>query len=123
MVLVLLAIFGRNPHGAREMLTLVLPHALGTALFSPIVFHIAGKLHQATGSASARRGHRRHEPASRTDVAEFRRRPRWLALATVLGFLIVTVRLFVLQIVDADKYKALARENIIRRPRWRRRAV
>ena len=52
---------------------------------------------------------------SRTDVAEFRRRPRWLALATVLGFLIITVRLFVLQIVDADKYKALARENIIRK--------
>lgn len=53
--------------------------------------------------------------ASRTDVAEFRRRPRWLALAVVLGFLILTVRLFVLQVVDADKYKALARENIIRR--------
>ncbi|HQF23559.1 MAG TPA: hypothetical protein PL065_08850, partial [Polyangiaceae bacterium] len=31
MVLVLLAIFGANPHGAREMLSLVLPHAIGTA--------------------------------------------------------------------------------------------
>jgi len=54
MVLVLLAIFGRNPHGAREMATLVLPHALGTALFSPIVFRIAGKLHQATTGSTPR---------------------------------------------------------------------
>ncbi|PKN49625.1 MAG: hypothetical protein CVU63_01615 [Deltaproteobacteria bacterium HGW-Deltaproteobacteria-20] len=50
MVLVLLAIFGANPHGAREMLDLVLPHAIGTALFSPIVFRLAAKLHQATGA-------------------------------------------------------------------------
>lgn len=49
MVLVLLAIFGANPHGAREMLSLVLPHAIGTALFSPIVFRIASKLHQTVG--------------------------------------------------------------------------
>ncbi len=53
--------------------------------------------------------------APRTDVAEFRRRPRWLALGAVAGFLILTVRLFVLQVVDSDKYQALARENIIRR--------
>lgn len=50
MVLVLLAIFGRNPHGAREMLALVLPHAIGTAIFSPIVFRIASRLHQVTGA-------------------------------------------------------------------------
>jgi penicillin-binding protein 2 len=52
---------------------------------------------------------------SRTDIAEFRRRPRWLALGVVLGFLIITVRLFVLQVLDSDKYKALARENVIRK--------
>ncbi len=50
MVLILLAIFGRNPHGAREMLALVLPHAIGTAIFSPIVFRIAAKLHHVTGA-------------------------------------------------------------------------
>lgn len=50
MVLVLLAIFGRNPHGAREMLTLVLPHAIGTALLSPVVFRLAAKVDQMTGS-------------------------------------------------------------------------
>ena len=52
---------------------------------------------------------------SRTDFAEFRRRPRWLALGVVLGLLIMTVRLFFLQIVDGDKYKALAKESVIRK--------
>ena len=54
-------------------------------------------------------------PQSRADVAEFRKRPRWLVLAVLLGFAILTVRLFILQVVKADEYKALARENIIRR--------
>lgn len=51
MVLVLLAIFSSNPHGARDMLALVLPHALSTALFSPIVFRLANRVHQSTGLA------------------------------------------------------------------------
>jgi len=49
MVLVLLAIFDANPHGVRQMVALVLPHAISTALFSPIVFRIAAKLHHTTG--------------------------------------------------------------------------
>lgn len=49
MVLVLLAIFGNNPYGAKEMTGLVLPHAIATAVFSPIIFRIAAKLHHATG--------------------------------------------------------------------------
>lgn len=51
MVLVLLAIFGNNPHGAREMIGLILPHAIATALVSPILFRLAAKLHHATGGA------------------------------------------------------------------------
>lgn len=51
MVLVLLAIFGKNPHGPRDMLALVLPHAVSTALFSPAIFAIAGRIHLATGIA------------------------------------------------------------------------
>jgi len=51
MVLVLLAIFGRNPHGARDMLSLVLPHAIATAVFSPVIFRLAARLHAATGNA------------------------------------------------------------------------
>lgn len=53
--------------------------------------------------------------ASRTDVAEFRKRPRWLALVVFIGFLILTGRLFMLQVIDGDKYKAMARENIVRK--------
>jgi len=57
MVLVLLAIFGKNPHGPRDMLALVLPHAISTALFSPAIFAIASRIHQATGAApTAARG-------------------------------------------------------------------
>jgi rod shape-determining protein MreD len=47
-VLVLLAIFGKNPYSPRALLSLVLPHAIATALVSPIVFRIAERLHQAT---------------------------------------------------------------------------
>jgi rod shape-determining protein MreD len=47
-VLMLIAIFGRDPHGPRALLGLVLPHAAATAIASPLVFRIAERLHQAT---------------------------------------------------------------------------
>jgi rod shape-determining protein MreD len=47
-VLMLVAIFGRDPHSPRALLGLVLPHAVATALTSPLVFRIAERLHQAT---------------------------------------------------------------------------
>jgi rod shape-determining protein MreD len=50
VVLVLLAIFGKNPHGPRDMLALVLPHAFATALVSPVVFALASRIHTATGA-------------------------------------------------------------------------
>lgn len=49
-VLVLLAIFGKNPYSPRALLSLVLPHAAATAIISPIIFRIAEKVHQATVS-------------------------------------------------------------------------
>lgn len=52
MTLVLLAIFGRNPAGAREMIDLVLPHAISTAVFSPLVFALASRIHSATSFAA-----------------------------------------------------------------------
>jgi rod shape-determining protein MreD len=56
MALVLLAIFSKNPYGAREMVALVLPHAISTAAISPIVFALANRLHTFTGvPASAAR--------------------------------------------------------------------
>jgi len=47
-VLMLVAIFGRDPHSPRALLSLVLPHAAATAIVSPLVFRIAERLHQAT---------------------------------------------------------------------------
>jgi rod shape-determining protein MreD len=47
-ILMLLAIFGKNPYGPRALVSLVLPHALSTAALSPIVFRIAERIHQAT---------------------------------------------------------------------------
>ena len=52
---------------------------------------------------------------SRSDMGEFRKRPRWLAIVVILGFFVLTVRVFFMQVINADEYRALARENIIRR--------
>jgi penicillin-binding protein 2 len=51
----------------------------------------------------------------RSDVGEFRRRYKWMALFVVLAFIGVTVRLFELQVVEGAEYAAIAHENIIRR--------
>lgn len=51
----------------------------------------------------------------RADMAEFRKRPRWLALVVLVAFMALVVRLFFMQMIQADEYRALARENIIRR--------
>jgi cell shape-determining protein MreD len=48
LVLVLLAIFGKNPYGARALAALILPHAISTALAAPLVFRIAQRIHLAT---------------------------------------------------------------------------
>jgi penicillin-binding protein 2 len=51
----------------------------------------------------------------RSDVSEFRRRFRWIALGTVMVFMSLVARLFYLQVIEADENKAVARENIVRR--------
>ncbi|MBE7481282.1 MAG: hypothetical protein HS104_15040 [Polyangiaceae bacterium] len=48
MVLILLAVFGSDTRRPLEIGRLVLPRAVATALFAPIVFHIAQRLHQST---------------------------------------------------------------------------
>ena len=53
--------------------------------------------------------------ASPSDVGEFRGRFKWYALAVVVTFGIVIARLFDLQVIEADRYRGEARENIIRR--------
>ncbi len=51
MVLVLLAIFGRDAWVPRSLYPLALPHAIATASVAPLVFRIAQALHLATGSS------------------------------------------------------------------------
>lgn len=52
IILILLAIFGDDTRRPLEIGRAVLPHAVSTSLFSPLVFMIAQKLHQ--GSLAAR---------------------------------------------------------------------
>jgi rod shape-determining protein MreD len=47
-VLVLLAIFGRDPQSPRVLSSIILPHAFSTALVSPLIFRLAERLHQAS---------------------------------------------------------------------------
>lgn len=51
----------------------------------------------------------------RSDIGEFRKRYKWMALFALLAFFVVAGRLFQLQVVDGDEYSSTAHENIIRR--------
>lgn len=51
----------------------------------------------------------------RSDVSEFRKRYRWIALAAFVAFSIIVVRLFQLQVVKGAEYAQTAHENVIRR--------
>jgi rod shape-determining protein MreD len=50
IVIILTAIFGRDPARPRALASLVLPHAVATALAAPLVFRIAQRIHEATVS-------------------------------------------------------------------------
>src|SRR6202453_1260988 len=52
MVLVLLAIFGRDAWAPRSLYPLALPHAIATASVAPIVFRFAQALHLAAGTSA-----------------------------------------------------------------------
>ncbi len=57
MVLVLLAIFGRDAWVPRSLYPLALPHAIGTASVAPLAFRISQAIHAATsGSPRAEAG-------------------------------------------------------------------
>jgi penicillin-binding protein 2 len=51
----------------------------------------------------------------RSDIGEFRKRYKWMALSALLAFAVVASRLFQLQVLDGSEYSAVAHENIIRR--------
>lgn len=48
MILVLIAIFGRDPWVPRALYPITLPHVLATGAIAPIVFRIAQRIHGAT---------------------------------------------------------------------------
>ena len=52
MILILLAIFGRDAYVPRALMPLVLPHVLATGAMAPFVFRLAERLHAATVTSS-----------------------------------------------------------------------
>jgi len=48
LIVVLTAIFGNDPARPRALALLVAPHAVSTAIFAPLVFRLAERVHQAT---------------------------------------------------------------------------
>jgi penicillin-binding protein 2 len=50
----------------------------------------------------------------RSDVGEFRRRYHWMVLVVVGTFLVLTGRLFQLQVLEGEVHRAQARRNIVR---------
>ncbi len=48
IIVVLTAIFGGDPARSRSLATLVFPHAIATAVFAPLVFALAERVHQVT---------------------------------------------------------------------------
>lgn len=52
MILVLLAIFGRDPWVPRALYGMTLPHVLATGAVAPLVFRLAQRIHTATMTGS-----------------------------------------------------------------------
>lgn len=50
----------------------------------------------------------------RREVSEFRKRYRWMAIVVVLAFMALAARMVQLQLVEHDRYSAIALENITR---------
>ena len=48
MILILIAIFGRDAYVPRALYPMTLPHVLATGLVAPLVFRLAGRIHAAT---------------------------------------------------------------------------
>ena len=48
MILMLLAIFGRDPYVPKTLYPMVIPHVLATGAMAPLIFRLAQRLHSAT---------------------------------------------------------------------------
>ncbi len=58
MILVLLAIFGRDPYVPRALYPLMLPNVLSTGLLAPLVFRACRRVHTATARSEGAQGGR-----------------------------------------------------------------
>lgn len=56
MILILLAIFGRDAHVPRALLPLLIPHVLSTGAVAPLVFRLVSRIHTATAAPSGNDG-------------------------------------------------------------------
>src|SRR5262249_42731505 len=52
MILVLLAIFGRDAYVPRALYRMTLPHVLATGAVAPLVFRLASRMHTATTTSA-----------------------------------------------------------------------
>lgn len=48
LIVILTAIFGNDPARPRALALLVAPHAIATAIFAPLIFSVAERIHAAT---------------------------------------------------------------------------
>ena len=56
MILVLLAIFGKDAYVPRALYRMTLPHVLATGLVAPLVFRLAARIHAATTTGAPKEG-------------------------------------------------------------------
>ena len=91
-----------------------LPHASRPRIVSParVPHRRAPPSGDHHGAAAGRRAAMSFL-VQRSDVGEFRRRYKWMALFAVLAFGVLLVRLFQLQVVEGDDYAPRRAHNII----------
>jgi len=56
MILVLLAIFGRDAYVPRALYLMTLPHVIATGIVAPLVFRLAARVHAATVTGAPKEG-------------------------------------------------------------------
>jgi rod shape-determining protein MreD len=56
MILILLAIFGRDAYVPRALYPMTLPHVIATGMVAPLIFRLASRVHAATVTGAPKEG-------------------------------------------------------------------
>lgn len=56
MILILIAIFGRDPYVPRALYPMTLPHVIATGMVAPLVFRFSARIHAATVGGAPKDG-------------------------------------------------------------------